>query len=508
LKKKIGAMKTMRTLLSIFLLLFFGGLMLSGRHVWAQGKKPIPDSQPGPPVTKTKLEVKEFGGDFENWVKSLTIESPQKLNFRYSTDQPGAVSAIWQVSDGPIDSGLQANIEKAPHIIASGSAGDVPAPGHVGWFQINFALIAAPTPSFSPDRYWVRIVTKDARARPVGIASGSVRIIYSKPATAPTFDGPELPPEGLQIFARLADNTLGHVTKFEKTDAFSAQAVWESLGGKLGDAPGVCRIFGADDKGPSAFVVVVDSEGYISSTYFTSDGKTPDWLRWNNRFSSRASCGTTNFTQYINYDKNRPVYRQVLHVFGRSWGDNQVSHSSYYDGRWHPEPLGGGKSGVLGKIGVEIWGGQTSEAPAMAAGENDLDVFVKGTDAHVWERSSNTKDKWQRWNEGFRITSSPSAFYAPLPRTDSGPASVRYIFARGEDGAVWYNNQFGGWKSLGGKIVGTPYACALNYEIHVFARSPENVLLYKKIPKDSQSETTKWTSLGGGITSDPVCVHF
>ena len=185
-------------------------LMLSAVVV-AQGQKPPQGSTPGPPVTKTKLEVKgSCGPDCEQWVKALTIEAADKVTFRYSTEQPGATSAIWQVSDKPFSSGSQmsmAQASQAPHVIASGALGQVPGPGHVTAFDINFSVFAPKTLT-TPVTYWVFVVTKDGRANPIGLASSPVKISYHAPSKTvvdlsgiPGDDGTTLRFEGQDICA-------------------------------------------------------------------------------------------------------------------------------------------------------------------------------------------------------------------------------------------------------------------------------------------------------------------
>jgi hypothetical protein len=156
--------------------------------VKSQGKNPQQGTTPGPPVSKTKIEVQENGGDLASpWVKSLTITSAGTLAFRYSTNEPGATSAIWQVSDKPFSSDPQITAAQAPHVIANGALGTVPAPGHVSQFEINFASFAPKTPPSSPKSYWVFIVTKNSRHFPVGLASVPVKIVYHK-STQPDTD--------------------------------------------------------------------------------------------------------------------------------------------------------------------------------------------------------------------------------------------------------------------------------------------------------------------------------
>ncbi len=180
-------MRTTSRLPSILFLLACAILLAPQRPAGSQGKKQGSGTTPAPPVTKTKIEVEEFGGEFAQWVKSLTITSLDKLTFRYSTNEPAAVTAIWQVSDTPVTFSNQIGIGQAPHVIASGALGAVPAPGHVSQFEINFALFAPKTPPSSPKSYWVFIVTKSDRQTPVGLASVPVKIVYHK-STQPVTD--------------------------------------------------------------------------------------------------------------------------------------------------------------------------------------------------------------------------------------------------------------------------------------------------------------------------------
>src|SRR6266542_5584940 len=137
-----GNMITTSRLPSILFLLACAIFLAPQRPAGSQGKKKGSGTTPAQRGTKNKIEVEEFGGEFAQWVKSLTITSVDKLTFRYSTNEPAAVTAIWQVSDTPVTFSNQIGIGQAPHVIASGALGAVPAPGHVSQFEINFALFA------------------------------------------------------------------------------------------------------------------------------------------------------------------------------------------------------------------------------------------------------------------------------------------------------------------------------------------------------------------------------
>jgi hypothetical protein len=168
--------------------IFLAGALPPSLLALSQGKNQGQGTTPAPPVSKTSIEVQENGGDFASpWVKSLTITSASTLAFRYSTNEPNATSATWQVSDKPFSTGPQITAQQAPHVIAGGALGALPAPGHVSQFEINFALFAPKTPPASPQSYWVFIVTKNSRNFPVGLASVPVKIVYRK-STQPDTD--------------------------------------------------------------------------------------------------------------------------------------------------------------------------------------------------------------------------------------------------------------------------------------------------------------------------------
>ena len=200
----------------------------------SQGKNAQQGTTPGPPVTKTKLEAKgSCGPDCEQWVKTLTIESANKVTFRYSTEQPGATSAIWQVSDKPFSSGSQMSPAQAPHVIASGALGQIPDPGHVNTFEINFAVFAPKTPT-TPVTYWVFVVTKDGRANPIGLASSPVKVSYHAPSKTvvdlsgiPGDEGTTLRFEGQDICAP-CQSLVGPIKKLEAQKSIASKNLKET----------------------------------------------------------------------------------------------------------------------------------------------------------------------------------------------------------------------------------------------------------------------------------------
>ena len=94
-------MKTIRMISTVLLIVFATILIMRPQPAWSQSKKQAPGTTPPQPRTYAKIEVKEFGGEFERWVNALTINSADKLRFRFSTDQPGA-SAGCQLRSAPV----------------------------------------------------------------------------------------------------------------------------------------------------------------------------------------------------------------------------------------------------------------------------------------------------------------------------------------------------------------------------------------------------------------------
>jgi hypothetical protein len=146
------------------------------QRILAQRTRPALDPLTESATSKTKLEVKEGSGDFEQWGNSLVISSAEKVTFRWRTDQEGVASAMWQVRDSPAFG--QTSRINAGTILRSGEMNTVPAKGHVQPFEINTGQFAPQTPPQSPKRYYVYVVTRDAQGKAVGLQSAPVTITY------------------------------------------------------------------------------------------------------------------------------------------------------------------------------------------------------------------------------------------------------------------------------------------------------------------------------------------
>jgi hypothetical protein len=161
----------------------------------AQKTNPNIAATPAPLVTKTKLEVKQFSKEFEQWVKTITITSADKLTFRWSTDEGSAKRGVWKVSDKPVSFGstmsaAAAALQQQPNVISSGSAGSVSTNGKIVTFEIDFALFAPKNPPPTPRTYWVFLTPTSGVGRinqgsgqPVGIPSVPVKVVYRKPSS-------------------------------------------------------------------------------------------------------------------------------------------------------------------------------------------------------------------------------------------------------------------------------------------------------------------------------------
>ncbi len=195
---------------------------------------------------------------------------------------------------------------------------------------------------------------------------------------------------------------------------------------------------------------------------------------------------------------------------------------------WHSENLGGVN---------------TSDADMASSGVNNLDVFGRGSDNHLWHTSWNGI-KWTGWVGlgGSTVESGPGAVYQGGGQTDvmanlfnhevshwftfgsgwlsqtlggnntsdpdlSSWGSGRLdLFVRGSDAALWHRYWNGvswsGWESLGGSMYGGPGAVSWGpNRIDVVARS-----------NDANHSLTHWwydgswhccDNLGGINTSDP-----
>jgi hypothetical protein len=140
-------------------------------------------------------------------------------------------------------------------------------------------------------------------------------------------------------------------------------------------------------------------------------------------------------------------------------------HSDYGDPWWSDWQLVGGSC--------------TADPSVVASGGARLDVFTRGTDGAVYQRTGTAADSppFAQWGSWLRIdglvTSGVDATSSAAGRVD--------LFARGPSNELLHNIQqsgtWSGWQSLGGDLTSDPTAISAEAgRIDVFARCAEDAL--------------------------------
>lgn len=146
----------------------------------------------------------------------------------------------------------------------------------------------------------------------------------------------------------------------------------------------------------------------------------------------------------------------------------------------------------------------TSGPDAASWAPSRKDVFVRGGDNGLWQRTWNGT-AWSNWiSLGGVLTSDPTAVSWGTGRLD--------VFARGTDNALWHRafTSSGGWydwQSLGGVLTAGPDVASWGAgRLDVFARGTDNGLWHRAFT--AAGGWYGWESLGGGLTSDPSAVSW
>lgn len=137
--------------------------------------------------SNTQLDVKQFSGEFQQWTKTLTIDSRPTLTFRWSTTEPRAALGSWVISD-------QTPGSRGAKVVATGTLARVPSKGQSDLFQVDFASFLPQTASGARS-YWVVVVAKDGQQNELGKPSVPVKVTYTAPASAVTFTTKGLDPQ-------------------------------------------------------------------------------------------------------------------------------------------------------------------------------------------------------------------------------------------------------------------------------------------------------------------------
>ena len=135
-----------------------------------------------PAAAKTWVEVGSFSAEVQHGDKALTISTPQKLDFRWWTEEPGAEQGVWEL--------VRLTSSKHELAIASGYAGKAP----MSEFEIDFSKYLPAKPPSTPSKYFVRVTpgtgpkvvpteqqgeSKKVPGKAVGPSSAPVVITYS-----------------------------------------------------------------------------------------------------------------------------------------------------------------------------------------------------------------------------------------------------------------------------------------------------------------------------------------
>jgi len=159
---------------------------------------------------------------------------------------------------------------------------------------------------------------------------------------------------------------------------------------------------------------------------------------------------------------------------------------------WQRTEAGGGL-GTWASLGGTI----TSDPDASSWGPTRVDVFARGVDGALWHRMNNGAG-WQTWESlGGSIMSSPTA-------VSWGPNRID-VFAKGTDGALWSKAWTGSswtdWYSLGGGFIGDPDVSSWGgNRLDVFIRGLDNALWHIAW---NGATWSPWQNLGGALTSGP-----
>jgi hypothetical protein len=149
-------------------------------------------------------------------------------------------------------------------------------------------------------------------------------------------------------------------------------------------------------------------------------------------------------------------------------------------------------------------------APAVASRATGLlDVFVRGENGHLWQRSW-LADHWGPWLElgGGRLTSPPAAIADR--NLLGGPVPRLHVYVRGADQQLaerdWTLAGWGEhWRDLGGRLTSAPAVAMIGSLRYVFVRGHDHQLAYKRWNGEEWSE---WRDLGGTLTSAPAAVSW
>lgn len=142
----------------------------------------------------------------------------------------------------------------------------------------------------------------------------------------------------------------------------------------------------------------------------------------------------------------------------------------------------------------------TSGPEVSTWGAGHLDVFARGTDGALWQKTyDQVSGGWNDWHSlGGAIASDPAAVSWAPGRID--------VFAKGPDNALWHiyyaGGHWSGWISHGGTLASSPTVTTWGPgRLDIFARGSANDLQHVYYTYATGWST--WSSLGGSLVGDP-----
>jgi len=182
-----------------------------------------------------------------------------------------------------------------------------------------------------------------------------------------------------------------------------------------------------------------------------------------------------------------------------SWGANRtdVFVRGADNGLWQKTWNGTSWSGWVALGGV-----LTSNPAAVSWGPGRIDVFARGTDNALWHRWWTAPGGWYNWERlGGVLTSSPAVASWDAGRLD--------VFANGTNNGLWHRTftaagGWYGWESLGGVVLSSgPAAVSSGLgRTDVFARGADYSLWHRAFT--ASGGWYGWEKLGGYIITGPA----
>lgn len=145
---------------------------------------------------------------------------------------------------------------------------------------------------------------------------------------------------------------------------------------------------------------------------------------------------------------------------------------------------------------TSLGGFVTSDPAAVSWGAGRIDVFARGQDEALWHKWWTTGAGWSAWYSVGGMLSSGAAATSWAPgRLD--------VFAAGQDKTVWHlaweGTAWTGWQPVGGVVTSDPAAVSWGAgRIDVFARGQDGALWHLS---GGGSSWSGWQSLGGALSS-------